>query len=50
MSLIQYKTLTSTQPKKIGVPKTNQEKYDKLKQKNASLETLKNAFGLDIPL
>lgn len=44
-----YKNLTSARIKKPH-PKTNKEKYERLKQKNASIETLKNAFGLDIPL
>ena len=37
-------------PKNIGVPKTVQEKYDKLKAKNPALQILRDKFALDLPL
>jgi len=50
MFIPQYSYLTTARKRQINHPTTNQEKYEQLKQKNASIETLKNAFDLDIPL
>lgn len=45
-----HKKATAASPKNIGVPKTVQEKYDKLKVKNPALEKLVEVFGLELGL
>lgn len=42
--------ITGTKPKNVGVPKTAQEKYDKLKKKNPAIDKLREVFDLDISL
>tara|TARA_R110000796_G_scaffold74629_3_gene167807 strand:+ start:1612 stop:1755 length:144 start_codon:yes stop_codon:yes gene_type:complete len=42
--------LTAAEPKRVGVPKTVQEKYDRLAQKNPAIDKLREAFGLEIIL
>jgi hypothetical protein len=42
--------ITATEPKRVGVPKTVQEKYERLAQKNPAIDKLREAFGLEIIL
>jgi len=44
------KKLTSAERKYVGVPKTNEEKFKIMAQKNPNLEKLKALFDLDISL
>lgn len=44
------KKLTTVQTKSIGVPVTNEEKYERLRIMNPDLDKLKDAFGLEIEL
>ena len=45
-----HKKITSASLKKIGVPKTVREKYDKLKTKNKNIDLLRDTFSLEIGL
>lgn len=47
---LKIKNLTTTRRKQIGVPVTNQEKYENMKNKNAKIENLKEVFDLQIDL
>ncbi|MCK4500606.1 hypothetical protein KAU11_08910 [Candidatus Babeliales bacterium] len=44
------KKTTVASRKHVAVPKTVQEKYDKLKIKNSKIESLKKAFDLEVAL
>ena len=50
MSKFNQKFRTSSRIKPIGIPKTSQEKFEKLKSINPNIEKLKNSFDLDIDL
>lgn len=43
-------SLTTVKTKPIGVPITNEEKYERLRIMNPDLDKLKDAFGLEIEL
>jgi hypothetical protein len=43
-------TTGTARRKSIAVPKTNQEKYDKMLLKNKALDLLKDKFNLEITL
>ena len=47
---MKFKKIGVVSHKPVGVPVTNQEKFDKLKKKNPALETLRDIFQLDIEL
>ena len=47
---MRLKKITSASPKQIGVPKTSEEKYNKLKEINPAIEKLRGVFGLDVEL
>jgi hypothetical protein len=42
--------LTAAESKRVAIPRTVQEKFDRMKAKNAELEKLRDAFDLDISL
>lgn len=44
------KNLTNVKNKYIGVPVTNQEKFDLMKKKNPALEKMRDLFDLGIKL
>jgi hypothetical protein len=44
------RNITKNNTKAIGIPKTVQEKYDKLKAKNPAIDLLRDKFNLDLPL
>lgn len=48
--MIKAKKVTTVRRKFIGVPKTNQEKFDKMKIKNHAIERLRDIFDLEIAL
>jgi len=45
-----FRKVTSTNFKQIGVPKTILEKYLLLKKRNPKIELLKNVFDLELEL
>lgn len=47
---MKLKKIGATSRKPIAVPKTNQEKYDKMLLKNKHLELLKAKFNLEVVL
>jgi hypothetical protein len=47
---MKIKKLTSVSRKFVGVPRTNQEKFERLVLKNPALKILQDAFLLDVEL
>tara|TARA_R110000744_G_scaffold121116_2_gene225550 strand:- start:20009 stop:20152 length:144 start_codon:yes stop_codon:yes gene_type:complete len=47
---MKIKKLTSVSRKFVGVPRTNEEKFERLVLKNPALKKLRETFGLDVEL